>query len=485
LSTRAKQICLLILAQTLCVGVGLWMQHRYVASTLRHALDEDAWCRIELAAKQIGNRVDGLPIGAAAPDSAEHQQARLLLERARPNSAGVLILDGQRRALVHLPASAPTETPPLTPGKPVSWEPSLEPSQRGSDLVRGSLELADGSHIAACRALSAGRGYVLVYHPVAALESQLAALTRSLPSAAWVALFWTVAVLTIVGFVILGQIHEGAERQQTRATSDVLRQAQDLVRTRDAVIFGLAKLAESRDDDTGEHLERISAYTTMLAVALRRHSTYADEVTPSFIRLIGISAALHDIGKVGIEDRILLKRGPLSAAERAQMQKHTLIGAECLQGIEQRLGTSNFLQMARKIVLAHHERWDGKGYPKGLARDAIPLAARVVAIADTYDALSSKRVYKAALPHEECVAIIGREAGKQFDPHLIEVWLTLESKFRDVARSYATSAPVSDEVGARDSAPLRPGEHDDQAPLPSVPLPEGATEACPELASLR
>jgi putative two-component system response regulator len=351
--------------------------------------------------------------------------------------------------------------------------------------VRGSLEVADSSHIAACRALSSGRGFVLVYHPVAALDSQLAVLTQSLPSAVWVALFWTVAVLTIVGFVILGQIQEGAERQQTRATSDVLRQAQDLVRTRDAVIFGLAKLAESRDEDTGEHLERISSYATILAIALRRHSKYADEITPSFIRLIGIGAALHDIGKVGIEDQILLKRGPLSAAERAQMQTHTLIGAECLQGIEQRLGASNFLQMAREIVLSHHERWDGKGYPRGLAGDAIPLAARIVAIADTYDALSSKRVYKAELPHEECVAIIASEAGKHFDPYLIEVWLTLESKFRDVARNYEASTPASDEVGARDSAPVRPGERDDQASPASVPLPGGATEVCPELASLR
>ena len=117
------------------------------------------------------------------------------------------------------------------------------------------------------------------------------------------------------------------------------------------------------------------------------------------------------------------------------------MGGECLREIEQRLGSSNFLQMAREIAFAHHERWDGGGYPRGLKGEEIPLAARIVAIVDVYDALSSRRVYKGPRKHEECVAIIRKAAGTQFDPDLVAVWLGLEGKFRDIARRYANVAP--------------------------------------------
>ncbi len=190
----------------------------------------------------------------------------------------------------------------------------------------------------------------------------------------------------------------------------------DLLRTRDAVIFGLAKLAESRDPDTGNHLERIAVYSTRLATVLRRNPRYRRHLTPAFVKLIGISSALHDIGKVGIEDSILLKPGQFEEQERLVMHMHAAIGGKCIREIESRLGRSNFLQMAREIAFCHHERWDGRGYPDGLAGEEIPLAARIVAVADVYDALATKRVYKAAFPHGKCVEMIRAEAGKQFDP---------------------------------------------------------------------
>ena len=130
--------------------------------------------------------------------------------------------------------------------------------------------------------------------------------------------------------------------------------------------------------------------------------------------MIGISSALHDIGKVALEDSVLLKPGELTSSERFKMQLHVEVGAESIREIERRLGTSNFLEMAREIANSHHERWDGAGYPTGLAGENIPLAARIVAIADVYDALSARRVYKEPFPHSECVEIIRREAGRQF-----------------------------------------------------------------------
>jgi HD-GYP domain-containing protein (c-di-GMP phosphodiesterase class II) len=153
--------------------------------------------------------------------------------------------------------------------------------------------------------------------------------------------------------------------------------------------------------------------------------------------LIGISAALHDIGKVGVQDLILRKPGKLTTQERREMQEHPVIGGNCISEIERRLGNSNFLKMAREIASCHHERWDGSGYPLGLSGEEIPLAARIVAIADVYDALSSQRAYKDALPHKECVEMVSAEAGRQFDPKLVDVFLRVETEFRDIARRCA------------------------------------------------
>lgn len=169
---------------------------------------------------------------------------------------------------------------------------------------------------------------------------------------------------------------------------------------------------------------------------------YREVVTPAFIRLIGISSALHDIGKVGIEDAVLLKPGKLDTDERSRMQCHAAVGGECIRQIELRLGSSNFLQMAREIAYYHHERWDGEGYPTGLKETDIPLAARIVAVADVYDALSVRRVYKEAFPHEKCVNIIREQAGKQFDPSLVEVFLKIEAEFADIARRFSNEAAI-------------------------------------------
>ncbi len=217
----------------------------------------------------------------------------------------------------------------------------------------------------------------------------------------------------------------------------------ELVRTRDAVIFGLAKLAESRDTDTGFHLERISAYSTRLAQAMRRDPRFRNQITAQFIRDIGVCSALHDIGKVGVEDSILLKPGSLTPAERRRMQEHARIGAECILQIERRLGQANFLETAREIALLHHEKWDGTGYPEGLSGQAIPLSARVVALADVYDALSVERCYKEPIPHDKCVEIIRAEAGKHFDPAIVDIFLQVQTEFDRIRATYAEKAQIS------------------------------------------
>ncbi len=198
-------------------------------------------------------------------------------------------------------------------------------------------------------------------------------------------------------------------------------------------MYGLAHLSESRDPATGEHLRRIKHLARVLAEALQSHPNYRSVVTPEFVKQIEISAMLHDIGKVGISDAILLKPGKLTPDERLEIQQHPLISSQCLRRIEEKLGSANFLEMAHEIALYHHERWDGLGYPFGRRGEAIPLTARIVAIADVYDALVSERVYKPAFPHEQCVAMIREGAGTQFDPELVKVFLSIERRFADVS----------------------------------------------------
>ncbi len=246
---------------------------------------------------------------------------------------------------------------------------------------------------------------------------------------------WICGLQCVTAWLLLHRVNGQQCKKEQQSHEETLLTAKELVRTRDAVIFGLAKLAESRDPDTGHHLERIALYATRLASALRRHPKYRTLVSLNFIRMIGISSALHDIGKVGVEDSILLKPGKLTDVERFRIQIHTTLGGDCIRQIEKRLGNSNFLQMAREIAFFHHERWDGEGYPHRLSGEDIPLSARIVAIADTYDAMAVKRVYKEAYPHEVCVDRIRREAGQQFDPALVEVFLGIEQQFRDIAHS--------------------------------------------------
>ena len=285
-------------------------------------------------------------------------------------------------------------------------------------------------------------------------RAQASDLVEMMPSTRCFTLAWVACLQASAAFLVYCRIWKQAAQTENHATEILARQERELVRTRDAIIFGLARLADSRDSDTGKHLERIASYSTRLAAELRKLPAYRDRVTPAFVKLIGVSSALHDIGKVGISDAILLKPGRFTPEERTQMQTHAVRGGDCIREIERQLGGATFLQMAREIAYAHHERWDGEGYPFGLAGDRIPLAARIVAIADVYDALSVRRVYKSALPHEQCVAIILDQSGKQFDPALVEIFLGIAGEFRRIAEQFAESGSAPPAETGKPRAPL-------------------------------
>lgn len=205
--------------------------------------------------------------------------------------------------------------------------------------------------------------------------------------------------------------------------------------SRDIVIFSMACLAEARDNDTGNHLERIRFYSKVLAENLASEGQIK-QLTPAFIDNIFITSPLHDIGKIGIPDFVLLKPGRLDDKEYKIMQKHTSIGHKALSTAIEKYPNEEYLKMSAEIALNHHEKYDGSGYPSGMKEDEIPLSARIVALADVYDALVSKRVYKSAMPHDTARSIIVSERGKHFDPMVVDAFLRCEQQFIEILERF-------------------------------------------------
>ena len=214
----------------------------------------------------------------------------------------------------------------------------------------------------------------------------------------------------------------------------VAARTREAVAMQDATILAMATLAETRDNATSNHLRRTQRYLIALARELRFQARFAAELTDTEIALMAKAAPLHDIGKVGVPDAILLKPGQLTAEEFAIMKRHTVFGRAAIEGVERSMGgTTPFLRYAREITHSHHEKFDGRGYPQGLKGEHIPLSARLMAVADVYDALISKRVYKPAFTHETAVELIRQARGEHFDPDIVDAMLVIEDKFRAIA----------------------------------------------------
>ena len=224
---------------------------------------------------------------------------------------------------------------------------------------------------------------------------------------------------------------------------DAIRTRRKLDETRDSIIFSMAKLSEYRHNSTGQHLERVQALSILLARHLARDPRIEEAIDEQFITDLGRAAPLHDVGKVAIPDRILLKEGKLTQEEFRLIQDHTRIGAQTLRSVIARGHDASFLKMAMDIAHYHHERYDGGGYPAGLAGSSIPLAARIVCVADSYDAIRTRREYKPARSHEEAARELLKAAHAQFDPHIVQAFCALDDQFR---RTYDEMAEIGEEA---------------------------------------
>ena len=238
-------------------------------------------------------------------------------------------------------------------------------------------------------------------------------------------------IVLVCNFSILTFFRFWQEEQRVK------ERTRELTMVQEATIESMSSLTETRDPDTGEHIRRTQNYIRLLAEYLKNQPGFRALLNDETIDLLCKSAPLHDIGKVGVSDRILLKPGKLTEQEFEEMKQHTIYGRDTILAAERKLGNTSFLCVAREIVYTHHERWDGSGYPEGLKGEQIPVPGRLMALADSYDALTSKRVYKSQIPHEKAVEIIIEEKGSHFDPEVVDAFLEVKENFRQIALKYA------------------------------------------------
>jgi putative two-component system response regulator len=254
------------------------------------------------------------------------------------------------------------------------------------------------------------------------------------------------------GTLLKARIHASLEKKHLRDQEEIHRhqieeynlhlegrvreQVKEVTASQLAIIYAMAKMAEFRDMETGRHLERVRDYCSLLIQQLIRTGQYAQALSPAYIDNILKASPLHDIGKVGVPDHILLKPGKLSAEEFTIMKTHTTIGADILRAVNEQYPGNAFIAVGMDIALYHHEKWDGSGYPHGLAGETIPLAGRILAMADVYDALRTKRVYKDAIPHDQACEIIHDGRSAHFDPVLVDCFMTRQIDFERIITQY-------------------------------------------------
>ncbi|RNC28785.1 MAG: Cyclic di-GMP phosphodiesterase response regulator RpfG [Candidatus Dichloromethanomonas elyunquensis] len=227
--------------------------------------------------------------------------------------------------------------------------------------------------------------------------------------------------------------HLEVKKYRDKLEEIVREKTSELRLTRDVTIETLGTLAEYRDPETGGHIKRTMNYVRFLAEKLRNHPNFESFLSDETIENLWKSAPLHDVGKVGVPDSILLKQGKLTPEEYTEMQKHTIFGRDALTTSVSKLGTNSFLKIAQEMAYTHHEKWNGSGYPQGLKGEQIPISGRLMAVADVYDALITSRVYKPALSHYQAVNIIRECRGKAFDPQIVDVFLQFKDHFHRIA----------------------------------------------------
>ncbi|MCB9494143.1 MAG: HD domain-containing protein [Desulfobacteraceae bacterium] len=226
-------------------------------------------------------------------------------------------------------------------------------------------------------------------------------------------------------------------KQNKLLKNKLMENNKELALTRETIAEVLSALTECRDAETAGHLKRTSEYIKLIASELKRKNKFRDVLSDNYIKLLHKAAPLHDIGKIGIPDKILTKKGPLTTKEYEVMKTHTTLGRDAVKKAEGKLGDNPFLETAQEIAFTHQEKWDGSGYPQGLKGKKIPLSGRLMAIADVYDAMISKRVYKPAFSHDKSVKLMKQLKGIHFDPDITDTFISVSDEFKNISMKFA------------------------------------------------
>lgn len=398
----------------------------------------------ELAAKAGALRIDSVEPGT--PGWRELQD--LCAATSVPNQGFACVLKQDTGALIcHSRLQADPGLLRLFPGRellatsktaaPITTL-AREAMASGRRLITGRMALEGELQLFAGYSLPELNVILAIHQSEAAVERTISELVYPVTQVGCVLTAMTIGAACLLTIFIVNRYENSLAEANEGLEEEVASRTKSLVRTRNAVIFGLAKLAESRDNDTGTHLERIRSYVTLLASELARSHP---EINHEYVADLAVASSLHDIGKVGIPDSILLKPDQLTGSERHAMELHTVVGSECLAAIQQQLGDDDFLEIAQQIAESHHEHWDGSGYPHGLQGKDIPLPARIVALADVYDALTSKRPYKQRLSHADAREWIVSRYGQQFDPETVEAFVGREADFARICTIQQVQTP--------------------------------------------
>jgi putative two-component system response regulator len=424
-SRHSLLLAALLAGQLVCLLVGVLWFGQWLERGLSEVVRERLLAASRQMATQFGRSIELMGIDAVPLSAHDFDRLQTLVEDTRlPNAGELIVIDSETGQVLAHPKLRTHPEDART-----AYDEVLFAQPRVSDTAW--QRASDGAYVLAARELPDLGAHLLIVQPRQPMQEVIAHFVSRVRLIGLIVVVVLVAFTAVLSMLIIRGYEDRLASINAGLEDLVDRRSRALMSSREGAIFGLAKLAEARDGETGEHLDRISSYVALLAGELSRRDPALDA---RWVHTMAVASSLHDIGKVGIPDAVLHKPGPLTDEERQVVQKHPTIGGETLAEIQARWGEDPFLKIASEICSGHHERWDGKGYPRGLSGLQIPLPARLVALADVYDALTSRRAYKDAHSHDHARRFIVEQSGHHFDPAVVDAFLAVEHAFRDLAQ---------------------------------------------------
>jgi response regulator RpfG family c-di-GMP phosphodiesterase len=438
---RQVLVAMLVMSQLGCMTFGVLWASRWLHEAFSQIIHRSASLQAETVALSLARRTADLSVTEASEQLQKiYDQTNVphegFVSVIRLKDGGVAATSLQSPPSIKLESSLGIEAFKSPDGTTQPLLASVHQSESNQQpLVAGTMEFDGRVYDVTALELPKQNAAIVVAMSDDSLNHLVAELITPLIQVGFVLTGAVVAATALCTIFLVRRFDSTLLEVSSSLEKEVDRRTLALQRSRNAVVFGLAKLAESRDKDAGQHLERLRTYVTVLASELAKHNSKIDH---HYVANLAIASALHDVGKMGVPDAVILKLGKLTAAERRAMQMHTVLGDECLASVERMFGDHDqFLTLGREVAAAHHEQWDGSGYPYGLQGKDIPLAARIVALADVYDALTSHREYRPAASHAEAREWIVSHYGSQFDPEVVEAFIAREADFAKISQAAA------------------------------------------------